>query len=104
MFWLKIFVMKFISIIRLAQVIYSISVVPLVTCLCSYLLSFYSLGADAHVLLEFHESRQANPEKFNSQIKNKIKFAAAGSKDLLKRTWKDLVDHVKIEVSHSHPN
>lgn len=47
--------------------------------------------------MEFHESREANPEKFNSRIRNKIFMASSGSKDLLRRTWKNLADHIQIE-------
>ena len=60
--------------------------------------NYFSIGADAHVCLEFHERREANPQKFTSRWFNLLQYAEAGGKDMFKKTWKDLKDYIKLEV------
>ncbi|KAF5396833.1 hypothetical protein PHET_10169 [Paragonimus heterotremus] len=58
--------------------------------------NYFSLGADAATALEFHECREANPEKFTSRLKNKMFYAGCGGKDLLRRCWRDLSEHITL--------
>lgn len=39
----------------------------------------------------------ANPQNFNSRLKNRIAYGGLGTIDLFKRTWKDLTEYITIE-------
>ncbi|KAM3182069.1 hypothetical protein ACTXT7_013144 [Hymenolepis weldensis] len=45
---------------------------------------------------EFDTDRKANPDRFNSRLKNKIFYAGVGGMDLIKRTWRDLSDYITL--------
>ena len=41
--------------------------------------NYFSVGVDAEVSRRFDRARSANPERFRSQLSNKVKYGAASS-------------------------
>ncbi|KHJ44118.1 diacylglycerol kinase accessory domain protein [Trichuris suis] len=59
--------------------------------------NYFSIGVDAHIALQFHESRTAKPEIHKSRFKNRLVYGSIGTKDLFKRAWKDLSEYISLE-------
>ncbi|KRX23364.1 putative diacylglycerol kinase K06A1.6 [Trichinella nelsoni] len=65
--------------------------------------NYFSIGVDAHIALQFHESRDNNfiiaakPEIHKSRFKNRLVYGSIGTKDLFKRAWKDLSEYISLE-------
>uniref|UniRef100_A0A1I8F293 DAGKa domain-containing protein n=1 Tax=Macrostomum lignano TaxID=282301 RepID=A0A1I8F293_9PLAT len=49
------------------------------------------------LLLEFHESREANPERFNSRLRNMMFLRRGRSRSVITRQWRDLSQFVGLE-------
>ncbi|KRY33029.1 putative diacylglycerol kinase K06A1.6 [Trichinella spiralis] len=59
--------------------------------------NYFSIGVDAHIALQFHESRAAKPEIHKSRFKNRLVYGSIGTKDFFKRAWKDLSEYISLE-------
>lgn len=63
-----------------------------------FMLNYLGIGCDAKVAYQFHMNREENPEKFNSQFVNKLRYAKEGARDIMDRTCADLPWQVWLEV------
>ena len=59
--------------------------------------NYFSIGADAHASLEFHQFRERNKEKPQSRLKNKFIYLKTGSIDFLKRTYLSMCEHIELK-------
>ncbi|KAH7726190.1 diacylglycerol kinasetheta [Aphelenchoides avenae] len=61
--------------------------------------NYFGIGIDADVCLQFHNKRDANPEKFQSRLFNKTQYVKIGlQKAFFERNCKDLWRRVELEV------
>eukprot|EP00053_Salpingoeca_punica_P019889 m.204013 g.204013 ORF g.204013 m.204013 type:complete len:1066 (+) comp17742_c0_seq4:224-3421(+) len=52
--------------------------------------NYFGVGIDAAIALDFHEMREAHPERFTSRTRNKGHYVSAGMSSLVKQPCKDL--------------
>lgn len=61
--------------------------------------NYFGIGLDADVCLQFHNKRDANPEKFSSRLFNKTQYVKIGlQKVFFERNCKDLWKRIELEV------
>lgn len=59
---------------------------------------YFSVGADAAVALRFHTMRERTPSLFNSQIGNKLVYAAVGGGEGIKPTYPVLSQLITLTI------
>ncbi|KAL7720649.1 Diacylglycerol kinase [Entamoeba marina] len=60
--------------------------------------NYFSVGADADIVMDFHQQREANPKKFQSPLKNKMVYGMAYLNNA--RSKHELYKKVDIEVDN----
>lgn len=66
--------------------------------------NYFGVGIDAEVCLEFHMSREENPEKFTSRFHNKGVYFKAGVRNLTRHSMTNLQDRIEIIVDGEQVN
>lgn len=59
---------------------------------------YFSVGADAAIALRFHTMREHNPSLFNSQLGNKLVYAAVGGGEGIKPTYPILSQSISLLI------
>ncbi|XP_052762684.1 diacylglycerol kinase theta-like isoform X2 [Mya arenaria] len=61
--------------------------------------TYFGLGIDADISLDFHQAREEKPDKFNSRLHNKKVYVQMGLRKMVnKHTCKDLHRCIRLEV------
>jgi len=60
--------------------------------------SYFGVGIDAKITLDFHNKREEHPEKCRSRTRNFIWYGVLGGKELINRTHRNLEQNVHLEV------
>ena len=59
--------------------------------------SYFGIGIDAKITLDFHMKREEHPEKCRSRARNYMWYGVLGGKELLQKSYKNLEQRVLLE-------